>query len=92
MDGPMTTAMVLFDCRETRFPHFAVIEIECLERGGWNWQLEPKFGPQGWKKEKEACGRNLQLLASWGASDRKATRSRPVKSVEWPESSVDGTF
>lgn len=42
--------------------------------------------------KKKACGQYLQLLASWGASDRKATRSRPVKFVERPNSSVDGMF
>ena len=72
-------------------PLFDVIEIEFLltrrlKSGSWNQTL-------GYREQKQrACGRYLQLLALWGASDRKATRSRPVKCVDGPYSSVDGMF
>ena len=91
IDGPMTIATALRLPRETR-ALFAVIEIEFFRRGGlgevgsWNQILGHR------DKGQRACEQCLQLLASWGASDRKATRSRPVKSVKGPNSSDDGMF
>lgn len=91
IDGPMTIAIVL------RLPRKTVSSLRCrkdrifldtarLSIGSWNQSLDHR------DKENKACGQYLQLLASWGASDRKKTRSRPVKSVEEANSSVDGTF
>lgn len=54
--------------------------------GSWN-----QLWATGTKRQR-ACERYVQLLASWGASDRKASRSRPVKCVNGPNPSVDGMF
>ncbi len=59
---------------------------KAVEFGSWNQFLDHR------DKEKGACGQYLQLLASWGATDRKATRSRPVKCVGETNLSVDGTL
>ena len=69
-------------------PFFAVIEIELTKR--LKWAPGTKFGPQG-EKQMDVWAISA-ATAMWGASDCKATRSRPVKCVGEPDLSVDGMF
>ena len=85
----MTIATALRLPRDSSL-YFAVIEIEFFDEaiavGSWDQTSGHR------EKRQRACEQYLQLLASWGASDRKATGSRPVKSARGPNSSVDGMF